>query len=165
MACQLKPDLVTMDIQMPNVDGFTAIQEIMTSTPVPIVVISALTSLSEGEAVARALSYGALTVLQKPSGVHAPDFIRSARDLIAAVKAMAGVKVVRHRPPQRSSVVSSRPLGTRPGTLPCGYDSGLDWRPCGTWVAIASASAEVSGANSSGTAHHRRLRPWIGRLA
>ena len=54
MACQLDPDLVTMDIQMPKVDGFTAIQEIMTTKPVPIVVISALTSLSEGEAVARA---------------------------------------------------------------------------------------------------------------
>jgi two-component system, chemotaxis family, protein-glutamate methylesterase/glutaminase len=112
MAGQLKPDLVTMDIQMPNVDGFTAIQEIMTTTPVPIVVISALTSLSEGEAVARALSCGALTVLQKPSGVQAPDFSRSARDLIATVKAMAGVKVVRHRL-QRSFVVPPRPLGTR----------------------------------------------------
>jgi two-component system chemotaxis response regulator CheB len=112
MACQLDPDLVTMDIQMPKVDGFTAIQEIMTSKPVPIVVISALTSLSEAEAVARALSCGALTVLRKPSGVRAPDFDASAHALIATIKAMAGVKVVRHRP-QRSFATTSRHFETR----------------------------------------------------
>jgi two-component system, chemotaxis family, protein-glutamate methylesterase/glutaminase len=95
MTCRLKPDLVTMDIQMPRVDGFTATEQIMMSWPVPIVVVSSIAHLCEAKDAARALSCGALTVLRKPSGVRNTDFSRSARELIAVVKAMAQVKVVR----------------------------------------------------------------------
>jgi len=89
MARELKPDLITMDLSMPVVDGFTATEQIMTATPVPIVVVSAFSNLTEAKAAARALSSGALTVLQKPPGVSAPGYAESARNLIATVKAMA----------------------------------------------------------------------------
>jgi two-component system, chemotaxis family, protein-glutamate methylesterase/glutaminase len=97
MTRRLRPDLVTMDIQMPKVDGFTATEQIMMSWPVPIVVVSSIANLNDAKGAARALSCGALTVLRKPSGVRSPDFDRSARELIAVVKAMAEVKVVRQR--------------------------------------------------------------------
>jgi two-component system, chemotaxis family, protein-glutamate methylesterase/glutaminase len=94
MTRRLKPDLVTMDIQMPKVDGFTATEQIMMSWPVPIVVVSSVANLHEAKGAAHALSCGALTVLPKPTGA---DFNRNARELIAVVKAMAEVKVVRRR--------------------------------------------------------------------
>jgi two-component system chemotaxis response regulator CheB len=94
MARRLKPDLVTMDLQMPKADGFIAIEQIMMSCPVPILVVSSMDNLFEAKRAARALSCGALTVLPKPTGAA---FNRNARELIAAVKAMAGVKVVRRR--------------------------------------------------------------------
>jgi len=56
MTRRLKPDLVTMDIQMPRADGFTAIEQIMMSWPVPIVVVSSMNNLYEAKGAARALS-------------------------------------------------------------------------------------------------------------
>jgi two-component system chemotaxis response regulator CheB len=96
MARELKPDLITMDISMPVVDGFAATEQIMQATPVPIVMVTAFPNLTEAEAAARALTCGALTVLHKPPGISGAGYHESARELIATVKAMAEVKVVRH---------------------------------------------------------------------
>jgi two-component system, chemotaxis family, protein-glutamate methylesterase/glutaminase len=96
MARELKPDVVTMDISMPAVDGFAATEQIMTATPVPIVMVTAFPNLTESEAIARALTSGALTVVRKPPGISARTYDESVRELIATIKAMADVKVVRH---------------------------------------------------------------------
>lgn len=116
MARELKPDLITMDLSMPVVNGFTAIEQIMTATPVQIVVVSAFSNLTEAKAAAQALSSGALTVLQKPPGVSAPGYAESARNLIATVKAMAEVKVVHRIASSRSEIPSPAALDwhTRP---------------------------------------------------
>ncbi len=95
MARELKPDLITMDISMPVVDGFAATEQIMAATPVPIVMVTAFPNLTEAEAGARALTCGALTVLHKPLGITTAGHDQSARELIETVKAMADVKVVR----------------------------------------------------------------------
>jgi two-component system chemotaxis response regulator CheB len=109
MTRRLKPDLVTMDIQMPKADGFSAIEQIMMSWPVPIVVVSSMNNLYEAKGAARALSCGALTALAKPTGAA---FNRNARELIAAVKAMAEVKVVRRRQRPRPALALP-PLSAR----------------------------------------------------
>ena len=95
MARELKPDLITMDINMPVIDGFAATEQIMMATPVPIVMVTAFPNLSEAETAARALTCGALTVLHKPPGISR-GYEESAHELIETVKAMADVKVVRH---------------------------------------------------------------------
>jgi two-component system, chemotaxis family, protein-glutamate methylesterase/glutaminase len=106
MARALKPDLITMDLSMPVVDGFAAMEQIMTAVPVPIVVVSAFPNLAEAEAAAHALSSGALTVLHKPLGISAPGHAESARNLIEMVKAMAEVKVVRRISNLRAKISS-----------------------------------------------------------
>jgi two-component system, chemotaxis family, protein-glutamate methylesterase/glutaminase len=120
MANELKPDLITMDLSMPVVDGFTATEQIMAARPVPIVVVSSFPNLAEAEAAAHALRSGALTVLQKPPGVSAPTYAESARNLIETVKAMAEVKVVRRVSSARTKIASSlavRRYNNRPRLL------------------------------------------------
>lgn len=92
-----RPDVVTMDIDMPRMDGFEATRRVMETTPVPVVIVSGL-SLQEQRATFRAFEAGALAVVPRPHGSDHPDFDRSAMEMINTVKAMAEVKVVRRWP-------------------------------------------------------------------
>jgi two-component system chemotaxis response regulator CheB len=86
----LRPDLVTMDIMMPVMDGLTAIQQIMAYCPTPILVV---TSSSEAEVAYKAISSGALEVMQKPDMSLGPaEWEGFAR----RVKLLSQVKVITH---------------------------------------------------------------------
>jgi two-component system chemotaxis response regulator CheB len=93
---RLQPDIITMDIQMPGVDGYQAIRHIMAESPRPIVVLTSTKSDRELGISFRATELGALSVVGKPQGPAGMD--PEADKLIASVKAMAGVKVVGRRP-------------------------------------------------------------------
>ena len=97
MTRKLQPDLVAMDIRMPEMDGFDATKQIMIETPTPIVLISGHVRVQDAESSMHALRLGALWVLEKPPGPESPEFERAAREVIHMVKAMSQVKVVRHR--------------------------------------------------------------------
>ena len=97
LARRLQPSLVVMDIHMPVLDGLEATKQIMRDVPTPIIVVTAGTAASDVEAGLTALRQGALTVCAKPLGPEAPDFDVSARHLVEMVKALADVKVIRHR--------------------------------------------------------------------
>lgn len=97
MARDLKPDLVTMDIHMPQVDGFAAIRTIMAENPVPIVVVSSLSSGTERDVTFRAFEEGAVAVIEKPHNLHDSDFERTRKQLVETVRVMAEVKVVKRR--------------------------------------------------------------------
>ena len=90
---KFRPDIVTMDINMPVMDGYEAIRQIMNKTPCPIVVITDTGSQSLMEVSFKALALGALTVLPKPKE-YSPDNAE-AKNLIHQIKTMAAVKVVR----------------------------------------------------------------------
>lgn len=96
LAQELRPDVITMDIHMPDLDGFQATQEIMIMAPTPTVIVSASTQVHAVETGMQALRAGALALLLKPPGPDSPGFERAARELIETVKTMAEVKVVRH---------------------------------------------------------------------
>jgi two-component system chemotaxis response regulator CheB len=96
-ARELKPDLVTMDIHMPVMDGLQACREIMAQTPLPIVIVSATTRVRDTHLALEALRAGALALIAKPEGPGSEAFEGNSAELIATVKAMAAVKVVRHR--------------------------------------------------------------------
>lgn len=100
MTRSLRPNVVTMDIHMPRMSGFEATKTIMREIPTPVVIVSGSVDPNEVATSMQALQVGALTVLPKPKGPDAPGFETTARVLLQTVKAMAGVKVVRHWPPR-----------------------------------------------------------------
>jgi two-component system chemotaxis response regulator CheB len=122
MAARLEPDLITMDVEMPEMDGLTATQRIMMRTPTPIIIISAQAKGRVAELGLDATRAGALLVLPKPSGPDAPDFAAQRSQLVAMAKAMAQVKVVRRwspgleRQPRPMQTVARAP-GTEPARL------------------------------------------------
>src|SRR5438093_10073260 len=75
---ELRPDLVTMDIRMPRMDGFDATKEIMITAPTPIVIVSASAEAGDVRDAMRALQAGALTVLSKPEGPGSALFEQTA---------------------------------------------------------------------------------------
>lgn len=97
MTRDLKPDLVTMDIHLPQMDGFAAIRAIMAENPVPIVVVSSSASSTERDITFRAFEEGAVAVVGKPHNLQDSDFERTRIQLVETVRAMAEVKVVKRR--------------------------------------------------------------------
>ncbi|OPY89597.1 MAG: Chemotaxis response regulator protein-glutamate methylesterase of group 3 operon [Syntrophus sp. PtaU1.Bin208] len=91
---RLHPDLITMDVILPGMDGLEATRRIMEEFPTPILIVSAAWVSTEVEKTFRALEAGALAVLEKPSAASSDDDVRT-RELIRAVKVMSEVKVVR----------------------------------------------------------------------
>ncbi len=92
---RLKPDLVTMDIHMPIMDGFEATKEIMVQVPTPILIVSSSVSGRDVELSLNAMRAGALMVIPKPDDPQSARFDGRREELVAMAKAMARVKVVR----------------------------------------------------------------------
>lgn len=87
---ELKPDVVTLDIEMPRLDGLHALGYIMSEIPTPVVMVSAYTQKG-AEATLRALEYGAVDFVPKPSGAISRDIETIGNELIAKVKTAATV--------------------------------------------------------------------------
>jgi two-component system, chemotaxis family, protein-glutamate methylesterase/glutaminase len=92
---RLRPDVITMDVHMPRMNGYEATRQIMESCPTPIVIVSGSTNPREVETTFRAIEAGAVAMLERPPGPGHPQFESKTRDLIRTVKSMAEVKVVR----------------------------------------------------------------------
>lgn len=95
---QKKPDLITMDINMPRMDGFEATRRIMETTPVPIIIVTGSENIHEIATSFRAMEAGAVAILARPKGVGHSDFETSAKALVEAVKTYAEIRVVRRYP-------------------------------------------------------------------
>ena len=113
---QLRPDVITMDLHMPKMDGTQAIEQIMAEHPAPIIVVTSANLDQEIGLSLRASKSGALTVLQRPEGISAPDFPAFTAKLIEQVKLMSTVKVVRrvrtNKPVPPNVIGRAMPQGT-----------------------------------------------------
>lgn len=91
------PDVITLDIEMPRMDGLTFLQKIMTQHPIPVVICSSL--VEEGaQSALKALEYGAVDIIAKPR-MGSKQFIEDSRTtLCQAVKAAAGARLLPSQP-------------------------------------------------------------------
>jgi two-component system chemotaxis response regulator CheB len=92
---KLHPDIVTMDVQMPRLDGFAATKRIMIEAPTPILITTGVDARAVSVSL-EAVRMGALAVHPKPGDPRLPSFENEAAELTRQVKAMSRVKVVRH---------------------------------------------------------------------
>lgn len=93
----LRPDVVTLDIEMPKLDGLETLRQLMFTRPTPVIMVSSLTQEGAAESV-RALKLGAVDIVAKPHGTHSIGLAAQAKELISKVVAAAGVKVERLLP-------------------------------------------------------------------
>jgi two-component system chemotaxis response regulator CheB len=99
---RIKPDVITMDVHMPKMNGFETTRRIMETHPTPIIIVSGTLDVAETASVFRAIEAGALAVLPRPSGIGHPEHEQSAADFVRTVKLMSEVKVVRRWPQLRA---------------------------------------------------------------
>ncbi|WP_334162496.1 chemotaxis-specific protein-glutamate methyltransferase CheB [Phenylobacterium sp.] len=138
------PDVVTLDVHMPTMDGLTCLDRIMIERPCPVVMVSSLTA--EGaEATLEALRLGAVDFVAKPAGAVSLRLDEFAPEVVAKVRAAAGARLpaslrlrdrVRHRiggppPPRRVRAAPPQPVtatrrasGGGPGLVVVGTSTG-----------------------------------------
>lgn len=154
LAESLKPDVITMDLNMPHMDGLQATANIMTNNPRPIVVVSS-ESKEGASSTLKALELGAIDFVTKPSGGIDLDMQSVKDELLRKVRVAAKVRVVRTASRLASAIQSPLKCTTTPAPSPVSR--------------LASASTvEVSnlhfpivvlGASTGGPATVMRLAP------
>ncbi|HEX3033122.1 MAG TPA: chemotaxis response regulator protein-glutamate methylesterase [Bacillota bacterium] len=107
-ARELRPDVITMDVEMPVMDGLTAVREIMGTNPIPIIMLSSVTT-DGADATLRALEYGAVDFVTKPSGSISLDLDKKKDEIIQKIRVSSAARV-RHYQPETLKKAQAKPL-------------------------------------------------------
>ena len=103
----LHPDVVTLDIEMPRMNGLTAVRKIMETNPLPVVMISALVQ-KEAQLTLKALELGAVDYVTKPSGPISLNMSTVKNELLSKVKTAASANIRRVKPRMMEATAPSK---------------------------------------------------------
>lgn len=121
---QLNPDVVTLDIEMPGMNGLEFLDKIMRLRPMPVVVVSTLTGIGTETAIA-AMEIGAVDCVAKPQGESDNAVVAFAEDLSEKIRAAAcAVPVARHQPRAPLAAQKRAPRGNAPTLIAIGASTG-----------------------------------------
>lgn len=112
MASDLRPDVITMDVKMPDMDGYDATDAILQIFPVPIVMVSAIGKNNEDDF--KAMQAGAVAMIEKPGMITDNNYSQKVKNLLHLVKNMAKVKVFK----RYSFLKKNNPVQTEEVTVP-----------------------------------------------
>lgn len=110
MVVRLEPDVLTLDVEMPRMDGLSFLAKLMQHRPTPVVVVSSLTPRGSEEAM-RAYDLGAVEVLCKPGSAYRVEELGPV--LARAIRAAASAKLLPRQPPPAGGPPVKGPLLTR----------------------------------------------------
>ncbi|MCT4606742.1 MAG: chemotaxis response regulator protein-glutamate methylesterase [Marinisporobacter sp.] len=114
---ELSPDIVTMDVEMPIMDGITALKNIMQKTPLPVVMLSSITK--EGaEATLKALDLGAVDFITKPTNIFKMNTEDMRNQLIEKIKIASRVNVSAKciQPARKIKIIANRSVPYKENT-------------------------------------------------
>lgn len=100
---RLSPDVITLDVEMPRMDGLAFLERLMVARPLPVVMVSSLTETG-CDTTLRALELGAVDVIPKPKLDIVSSFASIAEELVAKVRAAANAKVRRRIAPRSNAI-------------------------------------------------------------
>jgi two-component system chemotaxis response regulator CheB len=103
----LHPDVVTLDIEMPRMNGLTTVRKIMETNPLPVIMISALAQ-REAQLTLKALEFGAVDYVPKPSGPISLNMNTVKTELITKVKTAASANIRQLKPLQTEKVAAPK---------------------------------------------------------
>jgi two-component system chemotaxis response regulator CheB len=127
---QLNPDVLTLDIEMPRMDGITFLKNLMRLRPMPVIMISTLTEAG-AEITLEALRIGAFDFITKPKENAGKTIVQYEEDLVAKIRSAAGVNVSElERRSERAKDAPVKPTQKFPDYNPRG----------GQWIAIGAST-------------------------
>jgi two-component system, chemotaxis family, protein-glutamate methylesterase/glutaminase len=112
IALKLQPDVITMDLRMPIMDGLAASEAIIEQAPIPILMVTSSVSKDDQKLVAQAISAGVLAIIAKPN-IHT-----DTGEFLRMVRGISRVKVIRRKPTQKPQAVVARTIIAEPVALP-----------------------------------------------
>ncbi len=113
MALRLQPDVITMDLRMPIMDGLAASEAIIEQAPIPILMVTSSVSKDDQRLVAKAIAAGVLAIIAKPN-IHT-----DTHEFLRMVRGISKVKVIRRKPQQKPAPNAlSRTIIAEPVALP-----------------------------------------------
>ncbi|MEI7556047.1 chemotaxis-specific protein-glutamate methyltransferase CheB [Candidatus Chlorohelix sp.] len=108
---RLKPDLITMDVWMPIMDGFQTVARIMETNPTPILVVTSTNLKEDVQLSLRMIAAGALDVIEKPTMSAWNMWAHQKKELVTKVRLLAGIKTYTKTSPlkPRSEIAETKP--------------------------------------------------------
>ncbi len=167
-ARSIRPDVITLDVEMPVMDGLAALPVLVSELGIPVVMLSSLTQAG-AEVTLRALSLGAVDFVPKPSGAISLDIAVVRDELVAKIRAAAAVSAGRVRSlvdnartaPRTTGLGAQAGAGARAGAGRSPGPAGGGTRGARARAGVKARKVVVIGTSTGGPRALTQVIPWL----